>query len=193
VFNHWVKESRKTLLENCIFCSRNFCHSSYGSIQSKVWVSCYPSCSGLGTDWKGPSHRLGCKRCSNALRWKKRPKFNGINRNFTLFQIPERETHQTEEACELVKSYGVRGEIEVRDFLVTPSTETLPVLSPGTVSTILDESLKTGNEYGQPPVLHPFDVTPGSKGRCYGNQFWDYISCKWTLTGDNDMRLSYKW
>jgi len=27
----------------------------------------------------------------------------------------------------------------------------------------------------------------GSKGRCHGNQFWDYISCKWTLTGDNDM------
>jgi len=73
---------------------------------------------------------------------------------------PERETHQTEEACELVKSSGVRGEIQVRDFLVTTSTETLPVLSPGTVSTILDESLETGNEYGQPPVLHPFDVTP---------------------------------
>ena len=48
----------------------------------------------------------------------------------------------------------------MRDFLVTTSTETLPVLSPGTVSTILDESLETGNEYGQPPVLHPFDVTP---------------------------------
>jgi len=62
---------------------------------------------------------------------------------------------------ELLKSSGrVRGEIEVRDFLVTTSTETLPVLSQGTVSTILDESLETGNEYGQPPVLHPFDVTP---------------------------------
>jgi len=48
----------------------------------------------------------------------------------------------------------------VHDFLVTPSTETLPVLSPGTVSTILDESLETGNEYGQPSVLHPFDITP---------------------------------
>jgi len=44
----------------------------------------------------------------------------------------------------------VRGEIEVRDFLVTTSTETMPVLSPGTVSTILDESLETGNEYGHP-------------------------------------------
>jgi len=32
----------------------------------------------------------------------------------------------------------------------------------------------------------------GCKGRCHGNQFWDYISCKWTLTGDNEMRLSYK-
>jgi len=47
-------------------------------------------------------------------------------------KYPERG-HQTEEACELVKSSGVRGEIEVRDFLVTTSTETLPVLSPGTV------------------------------------------------------------
>ena len=73
---------------------------------------------------------------------------------------PERETHQTEEVCELVKSSRVRGEIAVHDFLITTSTETLPVLSPGTVSTILDESLETGNEYGQPPVLHPFDVTP---------------------------------
>jgi len=32
----------------------------------------------------------------------------------------------------------------------------------------------------------------GSKGRCHGNQFWDYVSCKWTLTGDNDTRLSYE-
>jgi len=39
----------------------------------------------------------------------------------------------------------------VRDFLVTTPTETLPVLSPGRVSTILDESLETRNEYGQPP------------------------------------------
>ena len=48
----------------------------------------------------------------------------------------------------------------MRDFLITTSTKTLPVLSPGTVSAILDESLETGNEYGQPPVLHPFDVSP---------------------------------
>ena len=32
----------------------------------------------------------------------------------------------------------------------------------------------------------------GSKGRYHGNQFWDHISCKWTLTGENDMRFSYK-
>jgi len=32
----------------------------------------------------------------------------------------------------------------------------------------------------------------GSKGCCYGNRFWDYISCKWPLTGDNDMEISYK-
>jgi len=31
-----------------------------------------------------------------------------------------------------------------------------------------------------------------SKERCHGNQFRDYISCKWTLTEDNDVRLSYK-
>ena len=33
---------------------------------------------------------------------------------------------------------------------------------------------------------------PATKGRCHGNQFWDCISCKWTLTEDNDMRLSCK-
>jgi len=26
-----------------------------------------------------------------------------------------------------------------------------------------------------------------SKGRCHGNQFWNYIDCKWHRTGDNDM------
>jgi len=31
-----------------------------------------------------------------------------------------------------------------------------------------------------------------SKGRYHGNQFWDYISCKWILTGDNDIEISYK-
>jgi len=31
-----------------------------------------------------------------------------------------------------------------------------------------------------------------SKGRCHGNQFWDCISCKWTLAEDDDMRLSCK-
>ena len=32
----------------------------------------------------------------------------------------------------------------------------------------------------------------GSKGRCHGNRFWDYISCEWPLTGHNDMAISYK-
>jgi len=32
----------------------------------------------------------------------------------------------------------------------------------------------------------------GSKGRCQGNQFLDCISCKWTLTEDDDMGLSCK-
>jgi len=32
----------------------------------------------------------------------------------------------------------------------------------------------------------------GSKGRCHGIQFWDCISCKWTLTEDKDKRLSCK-
>ena len=100
VFSHWVKESWKTVLEKCIRCPMNFCHSSHGSIQSEVCVPCHPSCSGIGTDWKGPSHRLGCKRCSNALRWRERPKFNGINRNFTLLQIPwERERPTRPKKC----------------------------------------------------------------------------------------------
>jgi len=29
-----------------------------------------------------------------------------------------------------------------------------------------------------------------SKGRCRGNRFWDYVSCKWPLTGDNDIEIS---
>ena len=29
----------------------------------------------------------------------------------------------------------------------------------------------------------------GSKVRCHGNQFWDYIIYKWTLTGDNNIKL----
>jgi len=33
---------------------------------------------------------------------------------------------------------------------------------------------------------------PATKGRCHGNQFGDYISSKWTMTGNNDLRLSYK-
>jgi len=33
---------------------------------------------------------------------------------------------------------------------------------------------------------------PATKGRCHDNRFWDYVSCKWTLMGDNDMRLLYK-
>jgi len=37
-----------------------------------------------------------------------------------------------------------------------------------------------------------YPMNRGSKGRCHGNQFWDCISCKWTLTEDNDMRLSCK-
>jgi len=36
------------------------------------------------------------------------------------------------------------------------------------------------------------DINPRSTlRRCHGNRFRNYI-CKWTLTGDNDMRLSYK-
>jgi len=48
----------------------------------------------------------------------------------------------------------------VRDFLIPTLTETLPVLSPGTVSTILGENWETGREQEQPPVPHPFHVTP---------------------------------
>jgi len=32
----------------------------------------------------------------------------------------------------------------------------------------------------------------GCKGRCHGNQYWDCMSCKRILTGDNDMGISYK-
>ena len=32
----------------------------------------------------------------------------------------------------------------------------------------------------------------GCKGRCHGNKFWEYISCKWILTGENDMGISYE-
>jgi len=41
-------------------------------------------------------------------------------------------------------------------FLIPTLTETLAVLSPGTVSTALCENWDTGKEYEQPPVLHPF-------------------------------------
>jgi len=70
------------------------------------------------------------------------------------------ETFQTQEVCELVKPSGVRGEIMVTDLLIPTLTETLPEVSPGTVSTILGENLETGREQEQPPVLHPFHVTP---------------------------------
>jgi len=32
----------------------------------------------------------------------------------------------------------------------------------------------------------------GPKRRCHGNQFWNYISCKWPRTRDNNMGISYK-
>ena len=39
---------------------------------------------------------------------------------------------------------------------------------------------------------YPMKTQPRSrsKGRCHGNPFWDYISCKWILTGDNGMGIS---
>jgi len=48
----------------------------------------------------------------------------------------------------------------VSDLLIPTLTETLPELSPGTVSAILGENLETGREQEQPPRLHPFHVTP---------------------------------
>jgi len=75
-------------------------------------------------------------------------------------KTPEKETYQTNQVCEPVESSGVRGEIVVRDFLIPTLTETLPVLSPGTVSTILGENWETGREQEQLPVPHPFHVTP---------------------------------
>ena len=48
----------------------------------------------------------------------------------------------------------------VSELLIPTLTETLPELSPGTVSTVLGENWETGREQEQPPVLHPFHVTP---------------------------------
>ena len=75
-------------------------------------------------------------------------------------KIPQKETYQTKEVCEPVESSGVRGEIMVRDLLIATLTETLPVLSLGTVSTILGENWETGRKHEQPPVIYLLHVTP---------------------------------
>ena len=48
----------------------------------------------------------------------------------------------------------------VSELLIPTLTETLPQLSPGTVSIILGENWETRREQEQPPVLHPFHDTP---------------------------------
>ena len=75
-------------------------------------------------------------------------------------KTPEKETFQIKEVCEPVESSGVRGGIMVSELLIQTLTETLSVLSPGTVSTILGENWETGREHEQPPILHSFHVTP---------------------------------
>jgi len=87
------------------------------------------------------------------------PNLLGPGKFFPL-QTPTIEAFQTKEVREPDESSGVRGEIVVRDFLIPTLTETLPVLSPGTVSTALRENWDTGKEYEQPPVLHPFYSSP---------------------------------
>jgi len=71
-------------------------------------------------------------------------------------KTPEKDTYQTKEVCEPVESSGVRGKTMARDLLIPTLTETLPVLSPGTVSTILGENWETGGEHEQPPVYSHF-------------------------------------
>jgi len=88
------------------------------------------------------------------------PNFVGSGEISSPSKTREKETFQTKEVCEPVKSSGVRGGIMVSELLIPTLTETLPVLSPGTVSTILGENWETGREQEQPPVLHPFHVTP---------------------------------
>jgi len=75
-------------------------------------------------------------------------------------KTPGIETFQAKEIREPVESSGVWGEVVVRVFLIPTLTETLPVLSPGTVSTVLGESWNTGKKYDQPPILHPFSSCP---------------------------------
>jgi len=67
-------------------------------------------------------------------------------------KTPEMEIFQTQAVREQVKPSRVRGEVVVREFLIPTLTETLPVLSPGTMSVLLGESWDTEKEYNRPPV-----------------------------------------
>jgi len=58
-------------------------------------------------------------------------------------KTPEMEIFQTQAVREQVKPSRVRGEVVVREFLIPTLTETLPVLSPGTMSVVLGESWDT--------------------------------------------------
>jgi len=37
-----------------------------------------------------------------------------------------------------------------------------------------------------------FGFNRGCKGRCQDNRFWDFTRCKWPLTGDDNMGISYE-
>jgi len=49
----------------------------------------------------------------------------------------------------------------------------------------------SGSSY-QVKLCNEDSLDRGSKGRCHGNLFWDYIGYKWPLTGDNDMGFCVK-
>ena len=88
------------------------------------------------------------------------PNLMGSGEILSPSKTPGIDTFQTKEIRDPVEPSGIRGEVVVRDFLIPTLTETLRVLSPGTVSTVMGESWETGKEYDQPPVLRPFSSSP---------------------------------
>jgi len=81
-----------------------------------------------------------CKRCSTVRRWGYRPKIDRTRGNSVPLQSPwDGDLSDSRNIREPVESSGVRDEVLVpwvRDLLIPTLTDTLPVLSPGTVSTV---------------------------------------------------------
>jgi len=90
-------------------------------------------------------------------------------------KTPEMETFQTKEIRKPVESSRVRDAVVVHDFLIPTLTETLPVLSPGTVSTVLGKSWDTGKEDDRTPIF--FHSTFGG-GVCYSGLFSPHFHTK---------------